>query len=141
MATTQSRQNSPLSALDRVVVVEDDPVLALDIENILLEHGVKEVVLCASTEHALEALRNGRPDAIVLDVHLADRDDGWAVAELVEGFAPPAPRIVFSTGAPEDIPHDIAELGAVLAKPYEPQALVAALGEPQRRGLFARFLR
>ena len=28
-------------------------------------------------------LEQARPDALILDVHLADRDDGWALAEVV----------------------------------------------------------
>lgn len=121
-----------------MLVVEDDPVLALATEDTLRDGGVEHVVLCQTTDAALEALRSERPDALVLDVHLADRDDGWAIAELVETLGENSPRIVFATGAPQDIPPHIAELGAVLAKPYTPEALLAALAQPGRRGLLSR---
>jgi len=74
----------------------------------------------------------------VLDVHLADRDDGWALAELVEQLGPPHPRIIFSTGSPDEIPPDIAEMGPVFEKPYDPAELVEALSGDERRGFFAR---
>ncbi|GMM92602.1 response regulator [Qipengyuania sp. MTN3-11] len=122
----------------RVLVVEDDAVLAMSIEDALVEAGVEQVELTASTEAALEALRRGKPEAIVLDVHLADRDDGWAIAELLRTLGPDRPRIVFSTGAPDAIPEDIAELGVVLAKPYRTEALVALLQEPRRKGILSR---
>ena len=104
----------------------------------LLDGGATSVTICRTTDDALAALRDNKPDGLVLDVHLADRDDGWALAELVNSVGPKPPRIVFSTGAPQDIPPEIAELGPVLAKPYDPSELIAALGQPPRPGLLAR---
>jgi DNA-binding response OmpR family regulator len=124
--------------LRRVLVVEDDPVLGMATEDTLREGGVEHVDICPTTDGALEVLKAQLPDAIILDVHLSDRDDGWAIAELVESLGENSPRIVFSTGAPQDIPPHIAELGSVLTKPYAPEALLAALREPGRRGLLSR---
>lgn len=122
----------------RVLVVEDDAILAMAIEDALRHGGVAHVETAPSTERALAALRDWHPDVIVLDVHLADRDDGWAVAELVRSLGPSAPRVIFSTGAPEDIPADIAEMGCVMEKPYDPQNLLAVIAEPRRRGIISR---
>lgn len=124
-------------ALHTVLVVEDDGILAMAIEQTLRDHGVDHINICPTTEQALEALRVEEPDAIILDVHLADRDDGWAIAELVKSLGR-APRIIFSTGAPKDIPPHIAELGCVLTKPYSSQELVAALSPPSTRGILSR---
>lgn len=121
-----------------VLVVEDDAVLGLAIEQALLDAGVDHVALSTTTEDALLHLRTETPGAIVLDVHLADRDDGWAIAELVRTLGPDSPRIIFSTGAPQDIPEDIAALGHVLEKPYAPEDLVALLQQPRRRGIISR---
>ena len=132
-----SKTKRKTRALGHILVVEDDAVLALSIEAALLDAGASQVEICQTTDAALEALRRSSPDAIVLDVHLADRDDGWAIAELVDSIGPNAPRIVFSTGAPQHIPPEIAELGPVLEKPYEPAALVSAVQAPRRKGLLA----
>jgi DNA-binding response OmpR family regulator len=126
------------AALGRVLVVEDDPVLALALEDALLAGGATEVAICPSMESTKEELEKGTADAIVIDVHLADRDDGWAVAELVDMLGTRRPRIVFSTGAPQDIPEQIAEMGAIFEKPYDPAQLVAALSGNERRGLFGK---
>ena len=123
---------------DRVLIVEDDAILAVTIEMTLRDAGIHDIEMCSTTEMALVALREKQPDAIVLDVHLADRDDGWTIAELVRSLGPNRPRIVFSTGAPRDIPQDIAELGCVLEKPYDPETLVDVLREPRRRGIISR---
>ena len=74
----------------------------------------------------------------MLDVHLADRDDGWAIAELVRTLGPDSPRIIFSTGAPQDIPENVAALGCTLEKPYDAAVLVDLLRQPRRRGIISR---
>jgi CheY-like chemotaxis protein len=124
--------------LGRVLVVEDDPIVAVAIEGALLDGGADEVVICPSIAATMEALEQARPDAIILDVHLTDRDDGWALAELVDLLGPKRPRIIFSTGAPQDIPPEIAEMGAVFEKPYDPKELVEVLSSERKVGLFAR---
>src|SRR4051812_32356101 len=88
--------------LGRVLVVEDDPVLALALEDALLAAGATELAICPSMESTMTELEKGPVDAIVIDVHLADRNDGWALAEMAEMLGTRLPRIVFSTGAPQD---------------------------------------
>lgn len=127
-------------ALGRVILVEDDPVLAMTLEDAFLRADTREVVICQTMQSAKEELEKGRPDAVVLDVHLADRDDGWAIAELVTLLGTNPPRIAFSTGSPQDIPAEIAELGPVFEKPYDPVLLVEELTTGRKRGLFARLL-
>jgi len=136
--STTDRKGRPKRVLGRVLVVEDDPVQGMAIEAALLDAGAAEVVLCPSIACTMQALEKGPADAIVLDVHLADRDDGWALAELVDMLGPRRPRIVFSTGSPEDIPPEIAEMGPVFEKPYDPATLAEALAAGAKPGLFAR---
>jgi len=128
----------PKHNLGRVLVVEDDPILAIAIEGALLDGGAEKVVVCSSISATMAELEKSRPDAIILDVHLTDRDDGWALAELVDLLGPKRPRIIFSTGAPQDIPPEIAEMGPVFEKPYDPAELVDVLGGGHKVGLFAR---
>ena len=95
-----SRSSVP-KGLRRVILVEDDGILALALEQALLQGGAGEVVICATMQQVMHELDKGpRPDALILDVHLADRDDGWALAELVTILGPKPPKIAFSTGAP-----------------------------------------
>jgi CheY-like chemotaxis protein len=108
------------------------------LESALLDAGADDVKICGTTSDALAALRDDKPDGVVLDIHLADRDDGWAIAELVTEVGPRPPRIVFTTGAPADIPAEIAELAPVLEKPYDLAELIELLRKPPREGLLAR---
>jgi DNA-binding response OmpR family regulator len=135
--TTTSRSKPP--SLGRALIVEDDPLLAMSLEDALREGGAERVVVCDSVAAAMAELDKLKPDILILDVQLADRGDGWAMAELVHELSPRPPAIVFSTGAPERIPAKVAELGAVLAKPYDPQVLIAVLAEHRRKpGLLGR---
>ena len=137
--STKTRQGRR-ARLGRVLVVEDDPIVALAIDAALRDAGADEVVVCASIAGTMEALEQGPAAAIVLDVHLADSSDGWALAELVDLLGPKPPYIVFATGAPEDIPPEIAEMGPVFEKPYDPAQLAQVLASGAKRGLFARLL-
>jgi DNA-binding response OmpR family regulator len=126
MAKAKSpRRDSP--PLGRALIVEDDALLALNLEQTLLAAGAEKVLVCDSVAAAMVELETLKPDILILDVHLADRDDGWAMAELVTELSPRPPAIVFSTGAPESIPEKVSQLGAVLVKPYDPAELIALL--------------
>jgi CheY-like chemotaxis protein len=133
---TSSRK--PAAHFGHVLIVEDEPLLAAALEQTLRDEGATSVEVCSSTAAALTALNRKPPEVLILDVNLADRNDGWAIAELVVELNPRHPRIVFSTGSPERIPAEIAELGAVLAKPYAPEELVRALEEMAGSGLLDR---
>ncbi len=136
----ESEEAAPRPAsLQRVLLVEDDPVLALALEDALLRGGAGEVQICSTMKAAVDALEKGAgPTAVILDVHLGDRDDGWAIAELIGLLGTKLPRIVFSTGTPQDIPEDIAGMGPVFEKPYDADQLVTVLIGESSIGLFAR---
>jgi len=134
-----SRKKRPARDLGRILIVEDDPVLSLALDDALRDAGASDIVTCPSIASTMEALEEAEAQAVIIDVHLADRDDGWALAELIDQLGPRRPQIVFSTGTPEDIPPDIAEMGLVFEKPYDPADLARELASgEERRGLFSR---
>ena len=137
-AARKPKKTPRAGSLGRILVVEDDPVLSLALDDALREGGAREVVICPSIASTMDALEEAEADAVIIDVHLADRDDGWALAELIDQLGPRKPRIVFSTGSPQDIPPEIAEMGMVFEKPYDPAQLANELAAGTSRGLFAR---
>jgi DNA-binding response OmpR family regulator len=134
-ATKNEAETTP----DNVLIVEDDALLALSIEDVLRTAGVPEVRVCPTLAQAIKTYEVSVPDAIILDVHLADRKDGWAFAEFVACLTPNHPQIIFSTSAPEEIPPNVAGLGTIFEKPYDPAMLVEALRSRSTTGIFSRF--
>lgn len=120
--------------LGSALVVEDEAIVALAMADSLAQAGADTVATCHTTAQALIEMQRLRPSILVLDVHLADRDDGWALAELAMAISPNPPLIIFSTGTPESIPPHIAELGHVLAKPFPPDALASLVQRHGRQG-------
>lgn len=132
-----ARPTIPLRAL----IVEDDVLQAMLLAEMLKDMGTKQVSVCPSIASALAELERLHPDLLVLDVHLADRDDGWAMAELVRELTPEPPTIIFSTATPELIPPQIAELGRVLEKPFTVEELRDALTTHTEKPSFLHRLR
>ena len=62
-----------------VLVVEDDPIIALDFEDTLLGFGVKTVRTAANVAKALELIALRPPEFALLDVSLI-REKSFAVA-------------------------------------------------------------
>jgi DNA-binding NtrC family response regulator len=77
-----------------VLIVEDDPIIALDFEDTLLGFGVKTVRTAATVARALALIEERPPEFALLDVGLI-REKSFAVAERLEALRIP---FVFVTG-------------------------------------------
>lgn len=143
MLNQGERLNSPEPAtrprpLGRALVVEDDALIAMDIAEALGDAGAAPVLVCATISAAMTELAQAVPALLVLDVHLADRDDGWALAELAHQLAEAPPLVLFTTATPEMIPASAAALGHILQKPFRTDDLVSLVRRQTSGGLLAR---
>jgi CheY-like chemotaxis protein len=109
---------------DDVLIVEDDPIVALGFEDMILGFGVKTVRTAASVARALEMIADRAPDFALLDVGLV-HEKSFAIAERLDALKIP---FVFVTGydAAAAIPAAFADKPR-LAKPCSPDALEAVL--------------
>jgi|SRR6516225_10764523 CheY-like chemotaxis protein len=107
-----------------VLIVEDDPIIAIDFEDRLLGFGATSVRTVASVARALQAIENRAPDFALLDVELV-REKSFAIAERLAVLKIP---FVFVTGygAEVRIPPEFAGRPR-LQKPCSSEALEAAL--------------
>ena len=109
---------------DDVLIVEDDPIIALDFEDTILGFGVKTVRTAASVVRALEMIADRAPDFALLDVGLV-REKSFAIAERLDVLKIP---FVFVTGYGVDVrlPAALADKPR-LPKPCSADALRAVL--------------
>jgi CheY-like chemotaxis protein len=106
-----------------VLIVEDDPIIALDFEDTILGFGVKTVRSAANVTRALQMIEERAPDFALLDVGLV-REKSFAIAERLDALQIP---FVFVTGYGVEVrlPAAFADRPR-LAKPHSTQALHAA---------------
>jgi CheY-like chemotaxis protein len=115
---------SPDRAPDDVLIVEDDPLIALDFEETILGFGVKRVRTAASVATALDMISERPPDFALLDVGLI-REKSFAIAERLDALKIP---LVFVTGYGADVRLPVAFRDRPrLPKPYSSDALRALL--------------
>ena len=107
-----------------VLVVEDDPIIALDFEDTILSFGVKTVRTAANVARALELIAVRPPEFALLDVSLI-REKSYAVAERLEALKIPY-AFVTGYGANTLLPAAFAGKPR-LPKPYSTEALQALL--------------
>ena len=109
---------------DDVLIVEDDPIIALDFEDTILGFGVKTVRIAGNVAKALEMIATRSPDVALLDVGLV-REKSFAIAERLEALKIP---FVFVTGYGADLRLPAAFASTPrLPKPCSSDALLAML--------------
>src|SRR3546814_19729785 len=115
------------SCIKRLLVVEDDPLVAFDNERTLKHAGYDVVASVDSGEAAVALLATEPVDALVLDLALAGHMTGREVARVARdrGIA-----VLLVTGKCPDDAEDIAL--ACLNKPHSAAALIGPLDRQRR---------
>ena len=118
-----SAQSKPLDDLN-VLLVEDQTLIALDLEANLFDLGARSVEVCTRREAALTWLASATPDVGVLDVNLGSSHVFPIATELHHRRIP----FVFTTGYDDNMrmPADLAD-APILRKPYTLDDLRRAL--------------
>ncbi|MEO1435533.1 MAG: response regulator transcription factor [Bacteroidota bacterium] len=68
----------------RILVVEDEPLIARDIAEFLEEEGYSVLAICYTVQSALDQLSIEAPDFCILDVNLGKGPDGISFAEYLQ---------------------------------------------------------
>lgn len=107
----------------RILVVEDEPIVGMDIEAILSEAGLHVVGPVASSSEALELIRTAEVDCALIDFVLADGDAGEVIAKLTNHSVP----FAFVTGMSHDaIPDAYCKIPTV-GKPFSASDLLSCV--------------
>jgi len=130
-----AREHIRAMTATRVLIIEDEPIIALDIQE-LVERCGHHVVGIASTEaEAVAMARCERPGLVLADVNLGAGGDGTsAVARILRDA--PAP-VIFVTAFPERLlTGQTLEPAFVISKPFDPQTLAVATYQAVTQGAF-----
>jgi DNA-binding NtrC family response regulator len=107
----------------RVLIVEDEAMIAMLLELVLQNADCAVVGPVSSVSSALRLIERQQLDAAVLDFRLGDDDSGEIMDVLKERGVP----FLLMTGQSKaDLPPRLRQLN-LLAKPFEPEALVEAV--------------
>ena len=124
--------NGTRSARGRVLVVDDDPSLSEMLTIVLRQEGFDSMV-CAAGEKAMSAVREFRPDIVLLDLMLPGKDGIDVCREIRAESGVP---IVMLTAKSDTIDVVVGlESGAddYVVKPFKPKELVARIRARLRR--------
>jgi DNA-binding response OmpR family regulator len=112
----------PLAGL-RILVVEDEYLIAAELEEAMTKLGAEVVGPVGRLEPALELARGNPLDGAILDVKLAAETSSSIAQELM---ARGVPVVLCSGYEPEQMPESLRHLPTI-RKPFSPNSFEAAL--------------
>lgn len=111
-----------------VLIIEDEPIIALDIETMVEELGHSVTGVARTQREAIALVAKRRPGLILADIQLADGSSGLdAVNEILASVDVP---VIFITAYPERLlTGDRPEPAFLITKPFQPEAVKAAISQ------------
>jgi CheY-like chemotaxis protein len=118
-----------MAQLSKILVVEDNPILLLDICEQLEDLGYSTVT--ATTVATAARLLDKRITALITDIELGPGPDGLALARLAARNFPGLPIVVMSGGVVPGV-NDLPPGARFMPKPYRLETIVNVLERHNR---------
>jgi CheY-like chemotaxis protein len=127
-ALAEARNELRRVASVRVLVIEDEAVIALDVADIVRNAGHEVVGIAATEKAAVDLAKKHEPHLVLADIQLRGSDSGIsAVREILQAMTVP---VIFVTGYPERLLTGTQlEPAFVISKPFDPDLLRAAIAQ------------
>ncbi|MBU8538834.1 PhyR family response regulator anti-anti-sigma factor [Falsiroseomonas tokyonensis] len=129
-----ARNHLRAGAVARVLIIEDEPIIALDLQQLVEAAGHEVVGIAGSEDEAVAIAAAERPSLVLADVNLGAGGDGTsAVARIMRTHQAP---VIFVTAYPERLltGQDL-EPAFIITKPFEPTTLAIATYQAVTRGV------
>ena len=112
----------------RVLIIEDEPLIAMDIENLVGDIGHEVVGVATTRKEATEMAARTTPGLVLADVQLADGSSGIdAVNDILKTLNVP---VIFITAYPERLlTGERAEPTFLVTKPFKPEMVKAIISQ------------
>jgi len=114
--------------VSRILIIEDEPIIALDLENLVTELGHEVVATASTKDQAVREALQKKPGLILADINLGEGGSGLdAVNEILNSFDVP---VIFVTAYPEKLlTGERPEPTYLIAKPFLPETVQATVGQ------------
>lgn len=111
-----------------VLIIEDEPIIALDIETMVEELGHRVTGVARTHREAIALVAKKRPGLVLADIQLADGSSGLeAVNEILSAIEVP---VIFITAYPERfLTGERPEPAFLIAKPFQPANVSAVISQ------------
>jgi len=111
-----------------VVIIEDEPLIAMDLEQLVQGLGHRVVRVARTERQAIEDVKQTRPGLVLADIQLADGSSGIDAAnEFLQDFSVP---VIFVTAFPERLLTGLRpEPTFLISKPFQAHALKAVISQ------------
>ena len=112
----------------RVLIIEDEPIIALDIETIVRDLGHAVTGMASTADEAMAMFHSETPGLVLADIQLADRSSGIdAVREMLAEHPVP---VIFITAFPERLlTGERPEPTFLITKPFQTATVKAAISQ------------
>jgi CheY-like chemotaxis protein len=112
----------------RVLIIEDEPIIAMDIETIVRDLGHDVTGVAVTRDEAVAAAMADRPGLVLADIQLADDSSGIdAVKDILAEFQVP---VIFITAFPERLlTGERPEPTFLITKPFQRSTVKAAISQ------------
>jgi CheY-like chemotaxis protein/DNA-directed RNA polymerase specialized sigma24 family protein len=127
-ALTMAQTQIAAQGAAKVLIIEDEPLIAVDLESIVADLGHTVVGICRTRASAVAKARTAKPGLILSDIKLADDSSGVdAVNEIVQHRDVPA---IFVTAFPERLLTGLRrEPVFLITKPFRADMVRAVIGQ------------
>ena len=111
-----------------VLIIEDEPLIAMDIEALVQSLGHRVEAVARTRTEAIKAVEKKKPGLVLADIQLADGSSGLdAVNEMLGSFSVP---VVFITAYPERLlTGERPEPAFLITKPFQPETVKAVISQ------------
>ena len=117
----------------KILIVDDDPDITFT-TSLFLKKAQHEVQTASNRADGMQAIEEGNPDLIILDVMMEQADDGIAMAQELRRQGCETPILMLTsvgrvTGFKYDEDQELVPVNAFFEKPIQPDLLVKKVNE------------
>lgn len=124
----RAREEIRAQASAPVLIIEDEPMIAMELSNIVESMGHRVCGTAGREKSAVELAQRFKPGLVLADIQLKGGDSGIkAVHEILKNLTAP---VIFITGFPERLlTGEALEPTYIVPKPFDPEMLKTVIGQ------------